>query len=166
MKKLRIISAVLLIVSLLTLTGCGKTARTKVYDFGNGLTMTLPDDMEEQKIDIHYASYFTDGVLLVIDRYTFEEFEAFGRDAKEMSIEDYNALIEASFAGKEGFTDNKNGDMYITYENKVADIDYFYYCTSRKGSDSFWFITFACKMKEKDKYLPEFEKWNADIDAK
>lgn len=147
------------------LSGCGNGTKLKRFD-SDGISLMLPEEAAEQHIEGHFTTFTVDGCLAVVDRYTFEEFEQVGIDAETLPQDEYNAIIESANKVDGGFTDNANGDPYVTYSNMVGDTEYFYYSTTRKGSDSFWFVTFACKMEEKDLYAEQFDEWNKGIEVK
>ena len=52
---------------------------------------------------------------------------------------------------------------YFTYEKEVSGKNYFYLSAVAKSNDSFWLLTFASDVKDRDKYEPLFKTWAKSV---
>ena len=138
MKKItaKIIAAVMAVLMLASVAGCAAAEPVK-YDIGNGLSIVLPDGLQEVEM---------------------EGFE-------NLTLEEYAELSATAYALDPGYAADANGNLVTTYNADVDGTNFFYYTTLRQGSDCFWTINFACEDAKKAEFTDLFTQWNASIVA-
>lgn len=166
MKKIttKIIAAALAMLTLLSFAGCALLAKEPVtYDNGSGLTVVMPEGMQDLQQEGFVMSYADNHTLMTAVREGFAEYVDYGFDLENMTMEEYAELCQDVNGLEEPFTADANGNYYTTYTADVDGDNFYYYCTLRKGSDAFWVVTFACLESEMAKYEAEFVNWSNSI---
>lgn len=129
----------------------------KTYS-SNGFTITMDGSFYEKDLatSTFYYESFEAGVMGTKEY--FKDLKDLGI-TENSSLKDYGDII--SFVNEEeyDYIDLNDKIKYFTYEDSINDKDYFYVSAITKGSDAFWLITLFCEEKNKDQYLPKFEKW-------
>lgn len=162
MKKIttKIIAAVMAVLMLAAVVGCAAAEPVK-YDVGNGLSITLPADMQEVEMEGFAKILANDKVGVYFVRETVDELAAVGLE--NLTLEEYAELSEAAYALENPYTADANGNLVTTYNADVDGTNFFYYTTLRQDADSFWTINFACEDSAKAEFTDLFTQWNAGI---
>ena len=130
----------------------------------NGFSITM--DEVFYKKDLATATFYyesVDAALIGVKEY-FKDLVDF--DINENSpLEDYAELVAYANEANYDFKTLNDNTIYFSYEKNISDKDYFYMAAITKGSDSFWLITLFCDKKNKDEFIPKFEKWLNTIEV-
>lgn len=130
----------------------------------SGLTITMEEGFNKRdyvSATFYYESQYA--AMTGIKEY-FEDLADFDIDGNS-SLEEYAQLI-SYVNNKDNEYQNLNDKiMYYTYTDTISGKDFFYLTAVTKGSDAFWIINLFCEEKNKDTYLPKFEKWIATIEV-
>ncbi len=157
MKKIitKIIAAVMAVLMLASVVGCDLLEPIS-YDV-DGLTVTLPMGMYEIEAE-GFDKVLTDNYVTVyFYRDTFEELAEV--DLDKISIEEFAELYAAVNEIPNPYTADANGNLVTTYNVDIQGTNLYNYDTVRKGSDSFWNVSFTCADSAKDKYADKFVEW-------
>lgn len=168
MKKnaVRLVSAALALIFLLTFSGCGFLAGDPIeYSNGTGLTVEMPKGMEPFSAEGFAMAYAADDIMMSAVKESFDDYAELELDLAAMSLEEYARLTREINGLEQDFSVDGAGNLFVTYSANIDGRDYFYYSTLRKGTDAFWVVTFACPEKNSDKYCEAFEGWSASIEV-
>ena len=162
----KIVAAVMAVLTLLSCAGCALLAKEPVvYDNGCGLTVVMPEGMQDLKQEGFVMSYADNHALMTAVREGFAEYADYGLDLENMTIEEYAELCQEANGIADPFALDENGNYYVTYKEEIDGDTFFYHCTLRKGSDAFWVVTFACLEGEMGIYKTKFFEWSNTIEV-
>jgi len=161
--------AVLFIISLvLSVSACGGNSgsdgpKMQAVDSGNGFKVSLPADMKSDPTDGFELFYISDYAMMSVVREDYELLRQAGIDPDTLTIDDYAALVGQA----NGITYDKDasGNYVTEYTRNVDGSDFYYFTTLRQSSDSYWVVSFACFLSDRDKYKASFEEWAGTIET-
>ena len=130
----------------------------------NGFTITMDEGFYKKDSETATIYYESIDVTLTGVKEYYENLESFDI-TKDSPLDEYAKLV--SYANLKDYDYKNLNDkmLYYTYEETVNDKGYFYMEAITKGSDSFWLITLFCEQKNKEEYIPKFEKWLNTIEV-
>lgn len=153
---IRYISLILVVCSLFaTFVGCS-LGLPEDKDFSKaGLTITLTDDFSEQDLITQTAYYVSNKAIVT----TLREDS---RTIKVYNVKNYANLVCESNKLNSTVT-TKDDYAEFTYEKGVNGKEFFFYARCYKDGVNFWLVQFACETKNKDDFMPKFNKWGDSI---
>ena len=91
----------------------------------------------------------------------FTDLETIGINSESTEDDYASAVLENNKADYE--LQKEDSLRYFTYEKEVSGKNYFYLSAVAKSNDSFWLLTFASDVKDRDKYEPLFKTWAKSV---
>lgn len=140
-------------------------ANLVIFDTEKGLTIKMPENIEEYKSGDHSVYYFSEECMVSVKQVMFEELEEAGTGDADTTLEEYIAIVEESNENIQ-FSKDSYGNWSVTYSSESDDEKFAYYSTVRKGSEAFWLINFSCMEEDKEVLYPQFEFWANTIEVK
>lgn len=128
------------------------------FDTEKGLTIKMPETIEEYKSGDHSVYYFSEECMVSVKQVTFDELEEAGNGDADTTLEEYIAIVEESNSDIT-FSQDSYGNPAVMYSAENDDEAFAYYSTVRKGSEAFWLVNFSCMEEDKEVLYPQFEFW-------
>lgn len=160
-----IISVILGIIAIIAIIFIKNTFTNKgeIYS-NNGLTITMDEGFYKKDYEFATIYYESMDVTLTGVKEYYENLESFDIN-KDSPLDDYAELISYANGKDYDYKNLNDKTLYYTYEETINDKNYFNMVAITKGSDSFWTITLCCETKNKEVYIPKFEKWLNTIEV-
>jgi len=153
----KFINLVLLIICILTLTGCSEE---KTYS-DNGIKITMTKGLFKKNHPNASIYYENDEIFVIGIKEKFNDLLEL--DINESSTIEQYAKEVFNNQGKQYDLKKENGLYYFTYEYEINENKYYYVSTIHKSHNAFWICNFACQYKNKDKYHNLFLEWGQSI---
>ncbi len=156
------LAAAMVVVMLGSAAGCNQSSGEPVrYDIGSGLSIVLPDGMQEIGMNGFAKVLANDKFGVYFIRESVDDLAAV--NLGDVTLEEYAELSAATYGRESGYTADENGHLVTTYNADVDGKEFHYYTTLREGSDCFWTINFVCEEDDRDIYADLFARWNDTI---
>lgn len=137
------------------------TSGLVVCDTGEGLTVSLPSDVEEWDPEGFTKAYLNSSILFTCVKETHDEIASVGFE--NVTLEEYAELSQIAYEIDTPYSIDTYGNLSTNYTSDVDGDLYYYYVVIREGSDCFWTATFACLESDKDIYADQFAQWGSTI---
>jgi hypothetical protein len=144
----------------LALVGCQPTVSDKTYT-SHGLTITMSDGFTEKELVNATVYYLSNDAIFTGLKENFTDLETIGINSESTEDDYASAVLENNKADYE--LQKEDSLRYFTYEKEVSGKNYFYLSAVAKSNDSFWLLTFASDVKDRDKYEPLFKTWAKSV---
>ena len=144
----------------LALVGCQSTVSDKTYT-SHGLTITMNDGFTEKELVNATVYYLSNDAIFMGLKENFTDLETIGINSESTEDDYASAVLENNKADYE--LQKEDSLRYFTYEKEVSGKNYFYLSAVAKSNDSFWLLTFASDVKDRDKYEPLFNTWAKSV---
>lgn len=182
MKKLSLILALSLMLSLLSACGGGSSdsgvvsrepvdlstptiadtsesgsGDTQEYVLDCGATLTAKAGLTEVAMESLTTTLQGDDMLVT---FLDENKQTLGGD---LTLETYADLVASINGVALAFAEDAMGNLATTYTREVDGATYFYYATVHETNSSFWLIQMACLDSERADFEPLFMQWCSTI---
>ena len=164
----RILALLFIAALVLSVSACGgssgkQEAKMQTVDSGNGFRISLPADMTSDPTDGFELFYISDYAMMSVVREDYELLRNAGIDPDTITIDDYATLVGQ--ANEITYDKDASGNYVTEYTRTVDGSDFYYFTTLRQSSDSYWVVSFACFLSDRDKYKASFEEWAGTIET-
>ena len=124
----------------------------------DGMEITLTDRFAPVAAEGYTAGYSSEDAAVYVLRESFDAFDGFG----ELSLAGYATMVLESNGIADKVELREDGDTVnfaYLYTQEEKDASFYYYCTVRKGTDSFWLVQFVAPAREQELYAGVFPHW-------
>ncbi len=160
--KLSKILALLVVFTLLisTLAGCGNVTPQEFNV--DEMNITLDTNFTQEELDNATACFKSLGVLVIVEKFSFNDLEKDGITA-DSSIEDFSEFLIKDYALESfnlAFDVSENGNyLFADYTKNVEGEAYTFYPCLYKSNDNFWILNFCCLESYYSVYQEDFKTW-------
>lgn len=159
MKTIRVIAALLLIISLSACSLAILDPSPRTFSKA-GLEITLDDSFTEKEHNSYTALYDSASAGVVILK---EEFSLFPNvDTDNMSVSEYATLVIQT-NNRDAEVKEKDSLVYFVFEAQANGKNFTYFCPVFKASDAFWLVQFFCTTENYASMESQFFSWAKTI---
>lgn len=157
-KILTILVVFTLLIS--TLTGCADITpqEFKVQE----MNITLDANFSQEELDNATACFKSLGVLVIVEKFSFEDLEKDDITA-DSTIEDFSKFLIKDYVLESfnlTFNVSENGNYLFTdYSKNVEGEAYTFYPCLYKSDNGFWVVNFCCLESYYSVYKEDFKAW-------
>ncbi len=152
-------------------TACNSSSAIEQIFSTDDFSITLTSDFSEDDIDNAAACFKSNVVIIVAEKFEFNNSEKIGGLSSDSTIYDFSEyIVNYNYIDAE---DNKLTEfikadsgkyIYSTYVNDINSDTYKYYMCLFKSSDAFWSFYFCCSVLNAESCETDILKWADSVE--
>ena len=170
MKKLLKVLGILLLVSTMFACSGGGAEVTpdpkkdlKEIDSGTGFKIWADKNINKEDMEGYDLFAYEDDCAFSVLREDFTLLEEYELADADTTLEEYAEIIGE--ANGISLAKDKYGELSATYTAESEGNNFWYYSVVRKGSESFWLVSFFCLAEDQATYEDQFGLWASTIET-